>query len=68
MSPIYKEMRRCYRAQQSPQIAVRDLSDGIDCYAGAYSREGRLLQLFVNSGAARREIDRQQSKASKHIR
>lgn len=64
MSPIYKEAKRCYIAQEFPHLKIEVDEQG---WAGVYSKEGKFLQVFTSRNAANQEIDKQCAKARKFI-
>ena len=64
MSPIYKEARRCYKANEFPSIRIERSEDGT---AAAYSKTGKFLQIFSSRRAAEAELERQYSRARKFI-
>lgn len=64
MSPIYKEARRCYQAQEMTHMRIERYEDGM---AAVFSKDGKFLQVFASRLVAENEMEKQCAKARKFI-
>jgi len=64
MSPIYAELKKCFKAGEFADLRMRP-EDGRE--VSIWSKDGRFLQLFATRDAAQAEQDKQWTKAQKFI-
>mgnify|MGYP003518499498 CR=1 FL=1 len=65
MNTIYKEARKCYKAQEFTAMSIR--TDDLGGVA-VYSKDGKFLQCFVSRLVAEQHMNAQCDKARKFIR